>query len=262
VYVIGGITITKEIAVVIPAYNPGKQLAAVVEGIRSFFSPLIIVVDDGSEKGRGAIFSSLESGGCDVLVHERNMGKGAALKTAIRHIRSAYPDALGIVTADADGQHLPEDIFRLAQRLSESLEGEPGGIILGVRDFDRVDVPFKSRWGNRITSAVFFLNTGVSLSDTQTGLRAVPMSLATVYAQAKGERFEFEMNALLYACKMKIPLLTMPIGTVYADNNRASHFRAVRDSARIYGDILKFGCASGFCAAADSMLRLFRREKS
>jgi glycosyltransferase involved in cell wall biosynthesis len=222
-------------------------LIAAAEGIRSLFSPPIVVVDDGSEKESGSVFASLKSGGCDILTHERNLGKGAALKTAIRHVLSAYPDALGIVTADADGQHLPEDIFRLAQRLAE----DPGGIILGVRDFDRENVPFKSRWGNRVTSAVFFLNTGVSLGDTQTGLRAVPMNLAAAYAQAKGERFEFEMNALLYACKRRVPLFTMPISTVYSENNRASHFRAVRDSARIYRDILKFGCASGICAAVD-----------
>jgi glycosyltransferase involved in cell wall biosynthesis len=243
------------VVVVIPAYNPSGKLITLTEEIRSLFSPLTVIVNDGSEKECETVFSALESCGCHVLTHERNMGKGAALKTAVRHILSACPDAAGIVTADADGQHLPEDIFRLAQRLTEQRPAEePEGIILGVRDFYREDVPFKSRWGNRITSAVFFPNTGVSLSDTQTGLRGIPMNLAAMYAQAKGDRFEFEMNALLEACKMKIPLFTIPISTVYSENNRGSHFRAVRDSARIYWDIIKFAFSSGVCAGLDFAL--------
>jgi glycosyltransferase involved in cell wall biosynthesis len=238
------------VVVVIPAYNPGEKLTAVAEELRSFFSPPVVIVDDGSKKECAAIFSGLKSAGCDVLTHGHNRGKGAALKTAVRYVLSAYPDAVGIVTADADGQHLPEDIVRLARRLTE----DPGGMILGVRDFDRADVPFKSRWGNRITSAVFFLNTGAKLGDTQTGLRAIPMRLAAMYAQAKGDRFEFEMNALLHACRIGVPLLTMPISTVYSENNRGSHFRAVRDSARIYWDIIKFGGSSAICAVVDFAL--------
>ena len=77
------------------------------------------------------------------------------------------------------------------------------------------------------------------------------MQHVSTVMQAKGTRFEYETNMLLLANRMSIPLITVPIDTIYSDNNKASHFRAVRDSARIYWDILKFGCSSGICAVLD-----------
>ena len=211
------------------------------------FAPRMIVINDGSDEKCAHIFEALKLLGCDVLTHPRNLGKGAALKSGISHALAAYPDACGIVTADADEQHSPRDIYRLARRLAEGSDG----IVLGVRKLDNTNVPFKSRWGNKITSFVFKLITGVSLCDTQTGLRAIPMSCVPALVQVKGSRFEYEMNMLLYADKMDIPLVTIPIDTIYANNNRASYFRALWDSARIYWDLLKFGCSSGICAVVD-----------
>ncbi|MDR3238493.1 MAG: bifunctional glycosyltransferase family 2/GtrA family protein [Clostridiales bacterium] len=235
------------IVIVIPALNADQKLLRLAEEIAALFSPRLVVVNDGSDEKNAHIFESLKRMGCDVLMHTRNLGKGAALKTGIRHALTVYPDALGIVTADADGQHSPQDIFYLAQRILES----PEGIILGTRYFDETHVPFKSRWGNKITSAVFWLRTGLRLADTQTGLRAIPMRYAPAIALVNGSRFEFEMNMLLLACRMEIPLIAAPIHTIYSGNNSSSHFRAVRDSARIYFDILKFGCSSLICAALD-----------
>ena len=222
--------------IVIPALNPTEKLVRLVREIRSLFSPRIVIVNDGSDEQCARVFKELELMGDYIITHSRNLGKGAALKTGIRHALSAYPDACGIVTADADGQHSPQDIYRLAQRLTESTDG----IVLGVRSVDEKHVPFKSRLGNKITSFVFRLKTGIKLHDTQTGLRAIPMRYAQSVLQVNGSRFEYEMNMLLFASRMNIPLITIPIGTIYSDNNRSSHFRPVRDSARIYFDILKF----------------------
>jgi hypothetical protein len=101
-----------------------------------------------------------------------NPGKGAALKTGINYILCEFPDALGVVTADADGQHHPEDILRVAGRLASDRES----LILGVRSL-RSTVPLHSRIGKRITRSLVWLPIGQRLSDTQTGLRAIPRSL-------------------------------------------------------------------------------------
>ena len=185
--------------------------------------------------------------GFDVLEHESNKGKGAALKSGFAHALSHYPDAVGIITADADGQHAPQDILRLARLLEEGADG----IVLGVRAFDDRWVPFKSKWGNRITSGVFWLKTGLRINDTQTGLRAIPMRFVAGVSRIKGARFEYETNMLLQASRMNIALIAAPIDTIYQNGNKSSHFRAVRDSARIYWDIVKFGSSSGLCAAVD-----------
>ncbi|MCL1808555.1 MAG: bifunctional glycosyltransferase family 2/GtrA family protein [Clostridiales bacterium] len=233
--------------VIIPALNPDQKLVRLASEISNLFSPRIVVIDDGSAGGSADVFTSLKSMGCDILKHPVNLGKGAALKTGMRHVLSAYPGADGVVTADADGQHSPQDIFRLARRISENTSE----IVLGTRNFSDGKVPFRSKWGNRITSFVFMLKTGVWLDDTQTGLRAVPLKHLPMVLTAKGARFEYEMNVLLLAGKMNIPLAMMPIDTIYEDNNAHSHFRGIQDSARIYFDILKFGFSSVVCTVLD-----------
>jgi putative flippase GtrA len=157
------------------------------------------------------------------------------------------PDLIGCVTADADGQHTPEDIVRVALRLTENRES----LILGSREFSGENVPWKSRMGNRITSAVFRLQTGRRCVDTQTGLRGIPAMLMRRIMYVPGERYEYEMNVLLHAADNDIAFASVPIQTVYIDKNRASHFRTVCDSARIYSGILKFGAVSLICSLAD-----------
>ena len=248
------------VIVVIPALNPDEGLVRLAAEITltcsSMCAARIVAINDGSDEKSAGVFDSLKSMGCDVLTHNRNLGKGAALKTGIQHAISAYPDAYGIVTADADGQHSPKDVFRLAMRLVEGADG----IVLGARGIDNGLVPFKSKWGNKITSLVYWLKTNVRLRDTQTGLRAIPMRYASAVLSAKGSRYEYEMNMLLLVNKMKIPIITMRIDTIYTENNRSTHFRAVRDSARIYWDLLKFGCSSGICAVVDFGLFMLLSE--
>ena len=228
----------------IPALNPNQTLVHLVSEINDLFSPHVVAVNDGSNEGSAPVFDFLESMGCDVLTHSCNRGKGSALKTGFKHVLSHYPNSCGIVTADADGQHAPQDIFRVAQCLNEGADG----IVLGIRKFKVGTIPFKSKWGNKITSIMFWLKTGVRLRDTQTGLRAIPMRYVPMVLQAKGSRFEFETNMLLLASKMDIPFIALPIDTIYLKNNHGSHFRAVRDSARIFWDLLKFGWSSGICS--------------
>jgi glycosyltransferase involved in cell wall biosynthesis len=239
---------TEELIVVIPAYNPDKRLIKLVEEIRALWNPIIIIIDDGSKPDVKWIFAKLETVySCDILSHAHNKGKGAALKTAANHIVNTYPKNVGYVTADADFQHTPEDIRRVALILEEN----PDSLVLGIRKFDGRDVPNKRKWGNKITSAVFGIQTGIQKLDTQTGLRGISHKYAEVCGRIRGERFEFEMNMLLQMAKENVPFIKVPIKTVYMEQNRSSSFRPLRDSMRIYWIILKFGFSSFVCAGID-----------
>lgn len=231
--------------ILIPAYKPDWRLIELVNALSATPEQVIVIVDDGSGSEYREIFAELDfMYGCHIVTHEENRGKGTALKTGIRYALLMQSNNAGIVTADADGQHAPEDILRVV----ESLTAETDALVLGARNFSGEHVPFKSRWGNRITSAVFGLTTGTRCRDTQTGLRGVPADFAKTCLEIPGDRFEYEFNVLLRAAKDKIPLSEVQIQTIYLDENRSSHFRAVKDSVRIYGNFLKFG-ASSLCSA-------------
>jgi exopolysaccharide biosynthesis protein/putative flippase GtrA len=193
------------------------------------------------------IFSRLP-GYVDLTRHVVNKGKGAALKTAIARIeavmkqereRGDFTEIKGIVTVDADGQHLTEDIVNVSNMLIE----RPNDLILGSRAFDQ-DVPLKSQMGNTITRGVFALASGVKIRDTQTGLRAFSVNLIPFMKAVEGERYEYEMNMLFDAAHKKIGMKEVTIKTVYLDGNKTSHFHVLRDSALVYKNILKFSASS------------------
>jgi glycosyltransferase involved in cell wall biosynthesis len=237
-----------DIAIIIPALNPDERLPELVSKLCSMDAKEIVIINDGSRENNKPIFSLLEKQfGAIVLNHPFNRGKGTALKTGMRYILSNIPGLIGCVTADADGQHTPEDIQRIALRLTASRES----LILGSREFSGENVPWKSRAGNKITPAVFRLQTGRLCADTQTGLRGIPTTIMRRIMDVPGERYEYEMNVLLYLADNDVSFVSVPIQTVYIDENRASHFRAVRDSALVYSGILKFGAASLICSLVD-----------
>ncbi len=223
------------VVVVIPSLNPDEKLCGTVEGLIAAGFSDIVVVDDGSREDTKKNFPA-ESEHVTVLRHAVNRGKGAGLKTAFRYILDSRPDALGCVSADADGQHRPQDIAACAREMLD----HPEDIILGARDFSLPDVPERSRRGNRITSRVFKVLFGMTLSDTQTGLRAFPRAVLEAMLSVRGDRYEYETNMLIEMKRRKIGYREVPIETVYIDENAASHFRPVRDSIRIYGMIVAF----------------------
>ncbi len=221
----------------IPAYQPDKELVYVVEKLaKEHFR--IIVVDDGSGQEYDEIFH-LVSSFAQVLTHTENQGKGEALKTGLQYIAKHISPPYLVVTADADGQHKIEDILHVCQ----SAEQFPDSLILGSRRFEN-NVPFRSRFGNTVTRLVYRLNSGVSVYDTQTGLRAFSDKLISLMLSVSGSRYEYEMNVLIETAKKKIAIREIAIATVYLENNASSHFQPVRDSCRIYKEILKFSASS------------------
>ena len=219
--------------IIIPALEPPPALVKYVQALRERGFQRIVVVDDGSSPASAGIFASLaELRECVVLRHEVNRGKGAALKTALRHcLQQGWQEVYcRVIMVDADGQHAVEDVCGMARASAE----HPDAYVLGIRDFNQKIVPARSRFGNRLTSGAFHLLYGRYLRDTQTGLRALPASLWRWATEVAGDRFEYETNCLVQAMKQGIPMAEMPIQTLYFDKNAGTHYRTLRDSWPIF----------------------------
>lgn len=236
--------------VLIPSYEPDARLLDLVCELITRGMTSIVIVDDGSGADYDDIFAAAEECGCKVLKHDVNRGKGCALKTGFRFIRDSGM-AGGIVCADSDGQHLPDDIRKIADAVAD----KPNEIVLGSRRFAG-KVPLRSRFGNWATRRVYAFTTGMTLHDTQTGLRGYSVGMMEWLCRIPGERFEYEMNVLLAAPAAGYAICEIPIETVYMDGNRSSHFRPFADSLKIYYPILKFSASSLLAALIDFILLL------
>lgn len=218
------------LCVLIPAWQPRAVLLSLVEDLSQRGFGKLLLIDDGSTAGCEAVFAAAASlPGVEVLRHPVNLGKGRALKTGFEHLLMADHGIRGVITADADGQHTPGDIAKVARALLR----DELRTVLGSRSFEQ-EVPWRSRLGNSFTRRVFNLLLDVRLADTQTGLRGLPRTLLPELLALRGERYEYEMTVLAYLCRTGRTPLEVPIATVYLNNNRGSHFRPVWDSVRIY----------------------------
>ncbi len=223
------------VTVVLPSLDPDEKLNATVEGLLAAGFTDLVLVDDGSAADRREPFQrATERPEVTLLTHEVNRGKGRAMKTAFAYILEHRPDSAGVVTVDGDGQHRPEDVLACAGRM----EAEDA-VILGCRDFSAPGVPWKSRAGNRLTSLVFRALCGLRISDTQTGLRAIPRKYLPLMLRVEGERYEYETGMLFALKREGVPFAEQRIGTVYLDGNASSHFDPVRDSLKVYRIIAK-----------------------
>ncbi len=220
-------------AIIIPSYEPDERLIKLLRNLDSLDTGPVIIVNDGSGTEYDSVF--IEAGKCVerlggvVLNHDVNMGKGRALKTAFKYVLEMRSEISAIVTADSDGQHTPDCIKKIIAAVKSG-----GRFILGTRKFDGEGIPWKSRFGNNLTVKLFKYITGVYISDTQTGLRGIPVEYLSELIDLKGERFEYEMRMLLYAAD-HFDIEEVPIKTVYeSESNHRTHFKAVKDSVRIY----------------------------
>ena len=238
--------------VLIPAFQPDARLPRLIlELHRADPSTKIVVVDDGSGQKFSDIFEASATAGAHVISYENNRGKGYALREGFTWIRDVAGDSPEcVVTADADGQHTLNDIFRVGRRCTDT-----GKSVLGVRGFVG-HVPARSRIGNTATSALFWLATGWKLKDTQTGLRAFPVAMLPALLEVQGDRYEYELRVLLHLAKFRHPVTQIPIETIYEAGNPTSHFRPLQDSARIWAPLLKFAASSGVATVIDYVLVL------
>ena len=240
-----------QMAAIIPAYCPSAGLVDLVRTLsqtNTFCA--IVVVDDGGGAPYRAIFDEVALfPNVHLLRHALNLGKGSALKTAFNYVLCEFPAAIGVVTADADGQHHPDDIARVAASLAE----HPQSLVLGARQFAG-EVPLRSRIGNVATRGIVHLLLGRKLTDTQTGLRGIPASLLPHLLRIESRSYEFELEMLLAAHRLFVPFIEEPIRTIYEDGNRSSHFNPIIDSMKIYFVLLRFGTVSFLSAAIDNLV--------
>lgn len=224
----------RAVIVLVPAYEPDHRLLSLLDALRTAVPAAhLVVVDDGSGPAHAAVFDAARARGHTVLSHPGNRGKGAALKTGVRHVAERWPGH-DVVCADSDGQHSVIDVLRVAERVAV---GE--ALVLGVRQFTG-DVPARSRVGNTVTRTLFRLATGLRLQDTQTGLRGYSAALLPWLLSVPGDRFEYELAVLLQAARRGLPLEEIAIATTYLEGNASSHFRPVIDSLRVYAPLAAF----------------------
>lgn len=245
--------------ILIPSLSPDERLPQYVKALLESGFGGIIVVNDGSAREYDHFFDEIrQMERCTVLGYEVNQGKGYALRTGTQYFIE-QTDFDGLITADSDGQHTPADTLKMAA----AMDGSPK-LWLGSRDFSKnnENIPPKSRFGNRTTSAVFKLLYGTYLPDTQTGLRAFTRELAPMILQVEGNRFEYEMNVLIRCSKEKVEMPIVPIDTIYLDENKSTHFHPIKDSWRIYKILLGekmrplvYTLASLLCWAIDYGIR-------
>ena len=239
------------VTAIIPAYNPDKKFHVVIEGLVQAGFEHIIVVNDGTSEKYINLFDKVKRNKkCVFLEHEINLGKGRALKTAFKYFLKNFPDDIGVVTLDADNQHKVNDVIKCANELKKHTES----LIIGSRNFNLENVPKRSSLGNKITSFAFSTLCGIKITDTQSGLRAIPRKFVEKLINVKGERFEFETNMLLETKVQKIPIREVNIETVYINGNTSSNFNPLLDSFNIYKVIFKFLFSSGASIICDYLL--------
>lgn len=236
--------------VLIPAYQPGPDFPGLVADLARAGVDRIYVVDDGSGiRFRARFDEAAAHPQVRVSRHAVNLGKGAALKTGINAILCDYPGVPVVVTADADGQHAPDDIIAVAQLACAN----SGAMVMGARVFAK-DVPLRSKFGNEATKIVLRIVAGQKLSDTQTGLRALPGRLLPDLLKIPSQGYEFELDMLLLSRNQRLRILEQPIRTIYLDGNASSHFNPLLDSMRIYFVLLRFAMISMCTALLDNLL--------
>ncbi len=244
------------VTIIVPSLDPDDKLIQVVEGLLSEGFRDIVLVNDGSHADHLWPFEkAAEHPEVTVLTHEVNKGKGRAMKTAFAWCMEHRPDIDGVVTVDGDNQHRPHDVRACA----EAMIAQPDKVWLGVRDFSLEHVPLRSRLGNTITRSIMKLACGVSVTDTQTGLRAIAAEHLGLMCAIEGERYEYETQMLLSLRGAGVGIGEVVIDTVYIDENQSSHFNALRDSWKIYKIIFRhmFRQARSFLTFSASSIACF-----
>jgi glycosyltransferase involved in cell wall biosynthesis len=215
--------------VVIPAYDEAATLRDVAQRALAV-CPHVVVVDDGSSDGCAATLDDLP---VTLRTHAVNRGKAASLWTGFAAALALHPDV--VVTLDGDGQHQPEDV----PRLLAAARRHPAHIVIAARVHDRAQAPRARRVANAVADFWLSWAAGHRVVDSQSGQRAYPAALLrTLLDEARlrhdaGASYPLESELLIVAARRGYRTVAVPIDTVYRAGARRSHFRPVRDIARI-----------------------------
>lgn len=212
------------VAIIIPSYNPSSQLLKVIDDLIKNNYTNIIVINDGSHSNN--IFKQI-SINVIIINHPSNLGKGSALKSGFQYCLKYLPRIIGAITVDDDGQHKINDINKLYSNIDAT------SLILGTRNFNKKNIPLRSKFGNWSISHIISFYANFDIQDTQTGLRFIPYEYFSIFFEISGSKFEYETNMLIYSIKHKIPIKQINIETIYFKNNCMSRFKPFIDSIKI-----------------------------
>lgn len=236
----------KKCILIVPALEPRKDFPEFIDELLQLDIGPVLVVDDGSGKKYRNMFRAVNARkNCTVLYHEKNYGKGSALKTAIHWCMEHYSGYRGIITVDCDGQHRPKDVKAV---YDEFLKRDDRSIVLGIRALDTNETPELSRLGNSISAWMMRVLYSIDLPDTQTGLRAFPASMVEWLLEVNGDHYEYELNVLIAAKKKNYEFVEVEIDTVYFRRNVDSHYRPFTDSIHI-GRVMVRGLVKYFTSS-------------
>jgi glycosyltransferase involved in cell wall biosynthesis len=212
-----------DVCAIIPCYNEEANIDRLVKTVRQYLA-CCIVVDDCSTD---ATFERASKAGARVLRHERNMGKGFALKQGFA--LASVSGFSAAVTLDGDGQHDPEEI----PRFLAAFEAGDIDIVLGDRMGKPVGMPLIRRATNRFASWCLGRMTGVRISDSQVGFRLI--RLDTWHSlHLQGRRFDLESEILIKACRRGARLAQVPIKTIYPNGTEGSKINPLLDTLRFF----------------------------
>lgn len=208
----------------LPVYNNRDTLRQVVSDCRAILENVVVVDDGSTDVDVSELLSDLD---VTVLVHERNRGKGEAILTASRYIEAQ--GGVYMVTVDTDGQHLPRDIEKFIPIIQE----DEASIVIGCRDFATENVPFSSRFGRSFANFWLLVETGLQVSDCQSGFRAYPVSYLN-RLKFSWSHYDFEAEVLARAAWAGLALKMVPIRVIYPKpEERVSSFRPFLDNLRL-----------------------------
>jgi len=211
---------------VVPVYNNGATVKGVALGCGQYLAHVLVVDDGCTDVDVAALFADTE---IEVLVHSENRGKGAALLSALEYIRQR--GGQWMVCVDADGQHDPADIPKFFPVIGES----SSSIVVGARDFSGSNIPGGSKFGRKFSNFWIKLESGATVSDSQSGFRAYPVELLS-QMKLRGNRYDFEVEVLTKAVWHGLSIEDVPISVHYPPKaERISHFNQWKDNVRLTG---------------------------
>lgn len=210
--------------VLIPTYNNAGTLADVLTKVLAYTDDLL-VVNDGSTDNTIEILKQFPQ--VHAINYSPNKGKGVALRTGIKEAaKLGYDYAIAM---DSDGQHYASDLTLFL----DAIEAQPQSLIIGARNLNQENVQLKSSFGNKFSNFWFWVNTGITLPDTQSGYRLYPVQ-ALAKKNYYTRKYEFEIEVIVRAAWSGVPVTYIPISVYYPKpEERVSHFRPFKDFSRI-----------------------------
>lgn len=210
--------------VLIPTYNNAQVLEGFLKDLLNYTSR-IIIVNDGSTDDTESIVKQFAP--IHLISYKRNKGKGYALRTGLKEAARLGYDY--VITIDSDGQHYPSDLKVFLEQLNET----PHTLMVGARNMNQENVPGKSSFGNKFSNFWFWVNTGRSLPDTQSGYRLYPLKAVADKAYFT-TKYEFEIEVMVRASWSGVKVISVPVSVYYPKpEERISHFRPFKDFTRI-----------------------------